>query len=59
MLRVLKPGGTLMLYDARPVIAAATRRLRQSGLASIRRTGQIMALLTANRPATTGDQLAS
>jgi ubiquinone/menaquinone biosynthesis C-methylase UbiE len=59
MLRVLKPGGTLMLYDARPIIAAATRQLRQSGLASIRRTGQIMVLLIANRPATTADQLAS
>jgi SAM-dependent methyltransferase len=59
MLRVLKPGGTLMLCDARPMVAAATRQLRQSGVASIQRTGQIMVLLTANQPATTADRLAS
>jgi ubiquinone/menaquinone biosynthesis C-methylase UbiE len=59
MLRVLKPGGTLMLYDARPIISAATRRLRKSGLASMRRAGQIMVLLIADRPATTADQFAN
>jgi ubiquinone/menaquinone biosynthesis C-methylase UbiE len=59
ILRVLKPGGTLMLYDAWPIIAAATRRLRQFGFASIRRTGQILTLLIANRPATAGDHLAN
>jgi SAM-dependent methyltransferase len=53
MLRVLKPGGTLLLYDVRPFISAATRRLRASGLTSIRHTGSIMLVLTARRsPAT-------
>lgn len=47
MLRVLKPGGTLLLYDGQPLIAAATRRLRESGVTSIRHTGRIMSLLVA------------
>src|SRR5262249_3686606 len=49
MQRVLKPGGTLVLYDAAPMIAGATRQLRAGGLSSIERTGRIMALLVARR----------
>ena len=59
MLRVLKPGGTLLLYDMRPMVAAATRSLRASGLSSIRHTGRILSLLVASRPPATSDQLPS
>jgi SAM-dependent methyltransferase len=59
MLRVLKPEGTLLLYDVRPSIAAATHRLRASGLTSIHRTGSIMSLLIARRSPATIDQATS
>lgn len=45
MLRVLKPGGTLLLYDFHPLIEAATRRARQSGFGSVRQSGRIMSLM--------------
>jgi ubiquinone/menaquinone biosynthesis C-methylase UbiE len=51
MVRVLRPGGTLLLYDVSPLISAATRRLRSGGLAEIERSGRIMALVSARRPA--------
>jgi SAM-dependent methyltransferase len=51
MVRVLRPGGTLLLYDISPLISAATRRLVSSGLAEIERSGRIMALVAARRPA--------
>jgi ubiquinone/menaquinone biosynthesis C-methylase UbiE len=50
MLRVLEPGGTLLLYDAQPLIAGATRRLRTFGVTSIQRTGRVMSLMTAHAP---------
>jgi ubiquinone/menaquinone biosynthesis C-methylase UbiE len=59
MLRVLRPGGTLLLYDARPLIAAASRRLRASGVTPIRQTGWIMSLLIARRSASTVEQVAN
>jgi ubiquinone/menaquinone biosynthesis C-methylase UbiE len=49
MARVLKPGGLLLLYEAWPLIAAAARQLRASGLTSIERSGGLMALLSARR----------
>jgi ubiquinone/menaquinone biosynthesis C-methylase UbiE len=58
MLRVLKPDGALLLYDARPLITAATRRLRASGLASVLQTGWIMSLLIARRSPATVEQVA-
>jgi SAM-dependent methyltransferase len=54
MLRVLKPGGSVLLYDASPLIAAAERPLRESGFTSIRHSGRIMALLIAGEYAGTG-----
>ena len=48
--RVLKPGGMLLLYDARPLIGAAAEFLRSSGVSSIERTGQIMSVLSARLP---------
>jgi SAM-dependent methyltransferase len=54
MLRVLKPGGSVLLYDASPLIAAAERPLRESGITSIRRTGRIMTLLVASECAGIG-----
>jgi ubiquinone/menaquinone biosynthesis C-methylase UbiE len=59
MVRVLKPGGTLLLYDVQPFIAATTRRLRESGLTSIRRTGRIMLLMVASRSPATSKQVAN
>jgi ubiquinone/menaquinone biosynthesis C-methylase UbiE len=50
MVRVLRPGGTLLLYDVSPLVSAATRRLRSGGLADIERSGHIMALVSARRP---------
>jgi ubiquinone/menaquinone biosynthesis C-methylase UbiE len=50
MVRVLRPGGTILLYDVSPMISAATRRLTSSGLDQIQRSGRIMALVTARRP---------
>ena len=56
MLRALKPGGTILLYDARPLISAATRRLGASRLSFIERTGSIMTLLVARSSAVTPDK---
>jgi ubiquinone/menaquinone biosynthesis C-methylase UbiE len=50
MTRVLKPGGTLLLYDVAPLIGGAARTLDQLGLGSIQRRGWLMALLSARRP---------
>jgi arsenite methyltransferase len=47
MTRVLKPGGTLLLYDVAALIGSAARSLRQLGLGSIRHRGWLMALLSA------------
>jgi SAM-dependent methyltransferase len=49
--RVVKPGGTVVLYDLLPVIAGAARRLRASGLDEVERSGRVMAVLAARRPA--------
>jgi ubiquinone/menaquinone biosynthesis C-methylase UbiE len=50
MVRVLRPGGTILLYDVSPLISAAIRRLTSSGLAQIVRSGRVMALVAATRP---------
>jgi SAM-dependent methyltransferase len=50
MVRVLKPGGTILLYDVWPLIGGAARQLRALGLGSIDRSGRIMAVLSAKRP---------
>ena len=50
MTRVLKPGGTLLLYDVAPLIGGAARTLDQLGLGSIQRRGWLMALLSARSP---------
>jgi arsenite methyltransferase len=50
MTRVLKPGGTLLLYDVAPLIAGAARTLDQLGLGSIQRRGWLMARLSARSP---------
>ena len=54
MVRVLKPGGTVLLYDLAPLIGGAARQLGARGLESIRRSGRIMTVLSARRPAETG-----
>jgi ubiquinone/menaquinone biosynthesis C-methylase UbiE len=51
MVRVLRPGGTILLYDASPLIGGAARKLRARGLRPIERSGRVMALLSARRPA--------
>src|SRR5262245_53396629 len=51
MARVLRPGGRLLVYDVAPVIRSAARTLSGVGLDPIRRTGRVMALLSAHRPA--------
>jgi SAM-dependent methyltransferase len=50
MARVLKPQGTLLLYDVSPLIANAARQLRANGVTSIDRSGRIMARLSARQP---------
>jgi SAM-dependent methyltransferase len=52
MVRVLKPGGRLLLYDFAPIIGGTARQLGAHGLVSIERSGRVMALLSANRPDT-------
>jgi SAM-dependent methyltransferase len=47
MLRVLKPGGAIVLYDAFPLIADAAGYLRTNGAVSVTRTGGLMPTLTA------------
>jgi arsenite methyltransferase len=47
MLRVLKPGGTIKLYDAFPLIGDAAAYLRGNGATSVRRTGGLTPTLTA------------
>jgi ubiquinone/menaquinone biosynthesis C-methylase UbiE len=51
MVRVLRPGGTILLYDVSPLITAATRRLTASGLTEVIRSGRIMSLVAARRSA--------
>jgi ubiquinone/menaquinone biosynthesis C-methylase UbiE len=51
MARVVKPTGTVLLYDMLPLIAGAARRLRASGLDEVERSGGFMAVLAARRPA--------
>jgi ubiquinone/menaquinone biosynthesis C-methylase UbiE len=49
MVRVVKPGGTIALYDMRPFIAGATRHLRAQGLAAVMHSGRFMVTLSARR----------
>jgi SAM-dependent methyltransferase len=50
MTRVLKPGGTVLVYDVAPLIWSAARTLDRLGLGSIQRRGWLMALLSARGP---------
>jgi SAM-dependent methyltransferase len=50
MARVLKPGGTLLLYDVAPLIGSAARTFAQLRLGSIQRRGWLMSLLSAQAP---------
>jgi len=47
MLRVLKPGGKIVLYDTFPLIAGADGFLRSHGAINVTRTGGLMPTLTA------------
>jgi SAM-dependent methyltransferase len=47
MVRVLKPRGTIVLYDALPLIAAAANYLRTKGALKVTRSGGLMPTLTA------------
>jgi cyclopropane fatty-acyl-phospholipid synthase-like methyltransferase len=47
MLRVQKPGGTIVVYDVFPLIADAAGYLGRSGALNVTRTGGLMATLTA------------
>jgi SAM-dependent methyltransferase len=49
MMRVVKPGGTIALYDMRPFIVGAARRLRANGLEGFRQSGGFMVTLSARR----------
>jgi ubiquinone/menaquinone biosynthesis C-methylase UbiE len=49
MIRVVKPGGTIALYDMRPFIAGAARQLRAHGIEQIMRSGGFMVTLLARR----------
>jgi len=51
MVRVLKPGGRIVLYDMLPFITSAARQLRASGLDRVERSGGFMAVLTASQAA--------
>lgn len=59
MVRVLKPGGTILLYDAWPLINGAARQLRARGLNPIERSGSLMALLSAKQSAAQAAAVAS
>jgi SAM-dependent methyltransferase len=54
MVRVLKPGGTVLLYDVSPLIGGAAQQLRARGLGSLARSGGIMGLLSARRLTSAG-----
>ena len=47
MLRVLKPGGTILLYDALPLIAGASNFLRGNGLPNVTRSRGLLPTLVA------------
>jgi len=47
MLRVLKPGGTIVLYDVLPLIADAANYLRTNGLPKVTHSGGLLPTLTA------------
>jgi ubiquinone/menaquinone biosynthesis C-methylase UbiE len=49
MIRVVKPGGAIALYDMRPFIAGAARELRAHGLEQVGQSGGFMATLTVRR----------
>jgi arsenite methyltransferase len=51
MLRVLKPGGTLALYDMAQGINESLRTLRQSGVSDVHQRGVLVKLLIARKPA--------
>lgn len=47
MQRVLKPGGTILLYDALPLIADAATYLRTNGMPRVTRSAGVIVTLTA------------
>jgi hypothetical protein len=49
MALVLKPGGTILLYDLSRLIVDATKQLRTGGLTWVERSGGLMARLAARR----------
>ncbi len=51
MARVLKPGGSVLLYDVGPLVSGAAARLRAHGLEVVERSGRVMTVLSARRPA--------
>jgi arsenite methyltransferase len=51
LLRVLKPGGTLALYDMAPGVNESLRTLRQLGVTDVRQRGLLVKLLIARKPA--------
>jgi ubiquinone/menaquinone biosynthesis C-methylase UbiE len=52
MARVLKPDGTILLYDVAPLIADAARQLKANGVNSIGRSGRLMTRLSARQSST-------
>jgi SAM-dependent methyltransferase len=50
MLRVLKPGGTLALYDMAPGVTKRLRTLRQLGVTDARQHGVLVKLVIARKP---------
>lgn len=49
MVRVLKPEGTILLYDARPLISGAARLLRSLGFTQTDLSGGLMTVIAARR----------
>jgi arsenite methyltransferase len=50
MVRVLKPGGTISLYDVSVAVDASFQEMKAAGLQEVRKTGKTLSLLTGKKP---------
>src|SRR5262245_12765995 len=50
MVRVVRPGGVIALYDMLPFVVGAAGQLRASGLERVERSGGFLAVLAGRRP---------
>ena len=51
ILRVLRPGGVILLFDVGHVLGDVEAVLRTAGVTQIQRTGHFFSLLQAQKPA--------